>query len=259
MIRVSILLCVYNAENYIIECLESLERQSFKEFEVVLVNDGSTDNTSHIILDFIKVGNLIIKYYEQENRGLTVSLNRAIGLAEGEYFARMDADDIAHPERLERSYEFITENNLDFMCTRSMRFDSRGDIGLFPSQNFSADDKALSPRLMKFGNMFAHGTFFAKREVFKKLGYDERFRTAQDYDFLCRLVKDKNFKQGYCNEVLYQLRVDDNSSGRKTSSSQLENAKQICKEHFGTSFYLIPAANNIFKKYILSLVKRIIS
>jgi len=259
MIRVSILLCVYNAESSITECLESLERQSFKEFEIVLINDGSTDNTSDLILDFMKAGNLTIKYYEQENRGLTVSLNRAIDLAEGEYLARMDADDIAHPERLERSHKFITENNLDFMCTRAMRFNSRGDIGLFPSQSFSVEEKALSPRLMKFGNMFAHGTFFAKREVFKKLRYDERFRTAQDYDFLCRLVKDQNFKQGYCDEVLYKLRVDDNSSGRAKGSSQLENAKQICREHFGTRFYLIPAANNIIKKYTLSLIKRLIS
>jgi glycosyltransferase involved in cell wall biosynthesis len=252
---ISIILCVYNAEKYISEALESLENQTVSGFEVVLIDDGSTDGSKSIIDLFIDKGTLDIKYHYQKNVGLTVSLNRAIELAKGEYLARMDADDIATPKRLEESLKFLKVNDLDFMCTRAMRFDNHGEIGLFPRQNLHTTT-ALNNKIMKFGNMFAHGTFFAKTSVFKTLRYDEAYRTAQDYDFLCRLLGVHHFKVGYLNEVLYLLRVDNDSSGRSKNSKQLDNAVNICRKHFGTTFYLIPNANSRIKRFILSIGKR---
>ncbi len=249
-------MCAYNADKFIDKALDSLKAQSFKDFEVILIDDGSTDRTVQLVQQYIEKKELDIRYYYQENCGLTKSLNRAISLVEGQYIARMDADDISLPNRLERSLAYLEANCLDFMCAKSEMFDEHGVKGYFPSF-VSHNKKSFSAGYLKFGNSYTHGTFFGKKEVFEELGYNERYRTAQDYDFLCRLAKSGKYNAAFLNEVLYRLRVDAESSGRSANSNQVNNAIEIAFEHFGSARYLIPASGYL-KKRILSVFKRII-
>ncbi|MCE4935520.1 glycosyltransferase family 2 protein [Aliivibrio fischeri] len=252
----SILFCVYNADEFIKESLDSIKSQHLDELdlEIVIVNDGSTDSSESIIKDFISENKkkFYIKYVSHENKGLTKSLNLAISMAEGKYIARMDADDISHPRRFLESIEFLEKNKLDLLSTKSTRFYENKEYSSIPKIN--ANKIKINPDLMKFGNPFVHGSFFGKREVFINLKYDEEYRTAQDYDFLCRAFN-AGYKIGYLNKELYKLRIDINSSGRNVNSKQSENAKFIVKKHFKTDRYLLINYKGI-KRIILSLYKR---
>lgn len=102
--KISVVMSVYNGERYLGEAVESIFNQTFSDFEFIIINDGSTDRTPEILTE---IDDPRAKVINQPNRGLTASLNRAIRLAKGEYIARMDADDISEPTRLERQVEVL--------------------------------------------------------------------------------------------------------------------------------------------------------
>lgn len=253
---ISVIICVYNAEKYLYDALDSIEHQSYNHIELVIINDGSTDSSDSIIESFIQLSRLKVVYYKQLNAGLTVSLNKAIALSSGDYIARMDADDISSLDRIEKSFTFLSNNKLDFICSMAERFnDSGNSLGVVPSSIFQIKN-LLSNRILKYGNPVVHGTFFAKRKVFENVKYNEAYRTAQDYDFICNMILNHDYRVGYIPEVLYYLRVDELSSGRKKGGTQLSNAMSICSSYFGSTSSLIPAAIGKKKKY-LSIKKRI--
>lgn len=107
---VSIILPVYNAETYLKDCIDSIVGQTYKNWELLLINDGSTDNSEQVILPFLKSG-LAIKYIKQKtNSGIACCLNLAISQSEGKYIARMDADDLMVPVRLEHQVTYMEEH-----------------------------------------------------------------------------------------------------------------------------------------------------
>ena len=103
---VSVVLPVYNAEEYISEALKSILNQTYDNLEVVVVNDGSTDHSLHVIRS---LADKRVKIISRENRGLVASLNEGIDAASGDYIARMDADDISHPERISKQIRLLEE------------------------------------------------------------------------------------------------------------------------------------------------------
>ena len=105
MHRVTVLMPVYNAELFLSEAIESILRQTWSDFEYLIINDGSTDNSRKIISSFRDPRIRLVD--NPSNLGLTKSLNKGLELAEGEYIARQDADDISHPKRLERQVQFL--------------------------------------------------------------------------------------------------------------------------------------------------------
>ncbi|WP_133151289.1 glycosyltransferase, partial [Vibrio breoganii] len=195
-----------------------------------------------------------IKIIKQENKGLTASLNTAMGLAKGKYIARMDADDISLPSRFKDSRKFLEDNNLDFISTQAERFIGNIEYNKVPRKRRDSTD--INLKSLKYGNPFVHGTYFFKREIFDYMQYNEVYRTAQDYDFIVRLCKSGRYKVGYLNKSLYRLRIDENSSGRSINSSQLYNARKIAIEHFGTDRLLIPKYNG-FRRLAISIWKRL--
>ncbi len=120
----------------------------------------------------------------------------------------MDGDDRSTADRLERSLAFVQDRDLDFITTKAMSFNDDGNIKSFPSLTQRTGQLSYSREILKFGNTFVHGTFFGKRNVFADLFYDEQYRTAQDYDFICRLVLSKKYKSGFLDSVTYYYRVD---------------------------------------------------
>src|SRR5690625_6791695 len=111
-IKISVIMPAYNEERYIAESIQSILNQTFQDFELIIVDDGSTDKTFEIASSF---NDPRVKLYKQQNSGPAAARNKALSLAKGKYIALQDADDRSKPERLEKQYDFL-ENNLDYIA-----------------------------------------------------------------------------------------------------------------------------------------------
>ena len=186
MPKVSVILPVYNAEKFLKEAIDSILNQTFTDFELLLINDGSTDRSKEIIGSF---SDKRINYVENDiNKGLIYSLNRAIDLAEGKYIARMDADDVALPERLEKQIDYLESSDADIVATRVKLIDEKGNA----LPDWDDDAKNTSPSQIKNfllrDNCLAHPTVMAKTSLFKKYRYKHNQKYSEDYDLWLRVV-----------------------------------------------------------------------
>jgi glycosyltransferase involved in cell wall biosynthesis len=157
---VSIVLPVYNAEKYVGAAVDSILRQSYEKFELIIVDDGSTDDSLSVVSSYADPRIKIFK--NKKNLGIVNSLNIGISLSNGEYIARMDSDDIAFPERIAKQLEYIKNSHYDLVSARAITFgDSKNKI--FPIK--------LSPLEAEFGllfvNLIVHPLIFARAEVLK--------------------------------------------------------------------------------------------
>lgn len=190
---VSVIMPVYNAEAYVAETIKSILNQSFTDFEFLILNDGSTDNSGQIIQSF---SDPRIRYLTQENSGIVDSLNRLVQEARGTFWARMDADDLAHPDRLKKQVEWLIDHPDDVMvCCVTDWIDENGR----PLTRWPADDRWRTFDELCVGlfseNAIAHSSVLLRGDVLKQSGLMSRgelYRTmlalAEDYDLWLRLL-----------------------------------------------------------------------
>jgi glycosyltransferase involved in cell wall biosynthesis len=192
--------------------------QSYSNFEVLVVNDGSSDRTAEYLRS-IKDDRLVIVTNEK-NIGITASLNKAVDLASGEYIARMDADDIALPHRLQRQVEFLEANCYDLVSATAHTMNK------FPRRTFGAalndQETALS---LYFFNPVVHPLVLGKAEVFKEHRYVKDFEWAEDYYLWTRLVL-AGLRIGVDAEslLLYRLHSGQVSVSKQEKQMALTNA-----------------------------------
>ena len=221
MPKVSVVMSVYNGEKYLKESVESILNQTFSDFEFTIINDGSTDKTPEILRSF---NDERIKVINQENMGLTRSLNKAINLVIGEYIARMDADDVSLPERLERQVEFLDENlDVGMVGTACKEIDRDGqEIGIFSPPTTNNELKKV---LIRY-NPFVHASVMIRRTVIDKVGiYDESFSSAQDYEFWFRIAK--FYKIANLTQLLLVRRYTTRNISIEKENEQIKNAINI--------------------------------
>lgn len=127
-IKVSIIIPVYNAEKYLKKCLDSIERQTMKEYEIVFVNDGSTDNTKQIIEEFKNKKICQVRCKDKKNAGQAAARNEGLAMAEGEYVAFMDSDDYIKPDYLEKLYQAAVEYNSQAVTCGYYMVDEQGKL-----------------------------------------------------------------------------------------------------------------------------------
>jgi len=195
---VSVVMGVYNGEKYLRDTINSILSQTFKDFEFIIVNDGSTDNTGEILQEYAKKDPRV-KIIEQENQGLTRALIAGCKMVQGKYIARQDCGDISMPERLAKQLERINADKGIALVSCSVNF--FGPAGEFVFSSSSKPDDKLALRGISW-----HGTAFFPRELYKNSGgYRSEFYFAQDLDLWARLAK--YGKVSDCPEVLYEARV----------------------------------------------------
>lgn len=183
---VTVLMSVYNNEGSVSRAISSILNQSFKDFEFLVINDGSTDNTAGIINSFNDSRIRIIN--NKSNLGLTRSLNKGLKKAKGKYIARIDADDFSFPERLEKQITFL-ESNQDFVLLGTSFNIVNNDGKIIKEVIFNTPPEKLYYDLI-FQNMFAHSSVvFRLREVDNLDGYSGDLKYAQDYDLWCKLSR----------------------------------------------------------------------
>ena len=208
---VSNLICTpfnaYNAENTIRSSLLSIFNQTFTEWRLVIINDGSTDNTLRIMKKLRDKDKRIEIIENTKNIGLTKSLNQLLKISNGRYIARQDSDDLSFPYRLTRQINFLKKTNYDIVTSRAVIKNKEVKI---PKYSHLFPNKIV----MKYKNPFIHGTLFLDKNIFEEFGgYDENFYFAQDYKLYSDCYK-KGKKINIINEVLYELNDKDNISNK---------------------------------------------
>ena len=152
--RITVLMSVYNGEKYLKEAIDSVLSQTFKDFEVLIINDGSIDKTSKILKTYKDPRIRIIN--NKKNIGLTKSLNKGLKLARGEYIARMDDDDVSKPNRLEKQFEFMEKNSKYAVVGSFIEIiDSKGNLSNKVERPIKPKD--IGERLLK-GSCIFHGS-----------------------------------------------------------------------------------------------------
>ena len=201
----SVVMSSYNNENTIAASVESILNQDFKNFEFLIIDDASNDNTYEILKKYENLDSRVKVLKNKKNIGLTKSLNLLIKEAKYDLIARQDADDISEKNRFTKQIEFIKKYNLDACTTRARNLNNMKKI---PGITFYIPIKFL----IKIKNPFIHGTLIIKKDVLEDINfYDENYYYAQDYKLFIDLLK-RNYKIRTINKLLYNLNTINNIS-----------------------------------------------
>lgn len=258
---VSVLMPVFNGEKYIREAIDSILNQTFADFELVIVNDGSTDQSASIVESYSDPR--IRLYHNDRNRGLSYTRNRCIELAKGELLAKLDCDDIALPTRLADQVAFLREYEDFGLIGGWVQFiDSSGILGEVAS--FLATSEQI-PSVMLFHNCFAQSALMFRRSVLPREWYRDEYPPAEDYDLWIRIAR-KTRVANLPKVVTYYRLHDANVSKvkhnmmlnaeRKILHWQLEELGFIStEEEFETVFSIKKGNVGLTETYLVKLRK----
>lgn len=200
---VSVIMPVYNGERYLPQAIESILCQTLRDFELLILNDGSTDGTAPLIERYARVDSRL-RVYHQENRGLIAALNRLLALSQGPYVARMDADDISLPHRLEAQLNFLEANPSVALVGGAIELIDSLDV---PSHivRFPTSAHAIRRTLLHH-SCFAHPAVMMRKDAVQAVGgYRKCFAAAEDYDLWLRLAE--RFQLANLQDPVLQYRV----------------------------------------------------
>ena len=235
---ISIIMSVYNGETYLAEAIDSVVKQTFQNWELIIINDCSTDSTSEILEEFSRKDARIKVYPNEVNLKLPTSLNKAISLCSGKYIARMDADDICLPERFEKQYQFMEEHadvalsSCRFMTVKNGVYASGGAGG-------RCDFEALKAMLL-VTNPILHPGVIAKADVMKALNYDTTLTCTEDLELWTRMVLN-NQKMQILPECLLIYRLHDKQITQTTLDRQRTEVLKIEQKYYTALSEEIPA------------------
>ena len=206
--KVTILLSVYNGEKHLSESIDSLLFQTYKNIEILIIDDNSNDATFDICKKYEESFNNIKVFKNLKNLGLTKSLNILIEHSSGTYLARQDADDISEATRIEKQIKFINKYKLDACTTRAF---------VMKQNKITPNKSVYMPKklVMRFKNPFIHGSLMVKKRSILEVGkYNEKFYYSQDYKLMYDLIE-KGYKVKIIKEPLYILNMEGNISIEK--------------------------------------------
>lgn len=259
----SVVMSVYNGEKYLSESIESILNQTYRNFEFIIINDGSTDNTGKIIEEYARKDNRVISV-DQENMGLTRSLNRGIKIAIGDYIARQDSDDVSLPHRFESQIDFFRQNPGLVLC--GTWFEEINENQGSVIRKYPLDDKILR-QYVKYVNYFCHPSVMFSKKIFKAVGgYDESFSSGQDFELWIRMAKEGKISNlpmvlvkkriGFSNTISWLNRKQKISMARKTISKHFSKWYEINPYKF-IRFYLPKLIYGFIPVPILRVVRRL--
>lgn len=201
MPKISVIMPAYNAEKYIKEAMDSILEQTWGDFEFIVLNDCSKDRTEEIILSY--ADERIVYVRNEKNLGVAATLNKGLGLAKGEYIARMDADDISMPDRFEKQVAYLDAHpEVAVLGGLVEIFDENEKTTL---RNYCAAPEQIKIDLL-FASALAHPSVMMRREVISGLGgYDRDFEGLEDYELWCRVAE--NHDIAICPELLLRYRI----------------------------------------------------
>ncbi len=218
--RVSVIMPVYNGEKFLREAIDSILQQSFTDFELLLINDGSSDGSEKIILSYTDPR---IKYIlNSKNIGLIATLNTGIQESSGEYLARMDADDISLPQRFEKQVEFL-DTNLDVavLATKVQQINEADAPQGFWKEDVETTSQAEIKKTMPILNCIAHPSVMMRKTVIEKFGYNTSLKFSEDWGLWLSLLS-ANYKIAKLDEILLRYRIHSSSTTIQVNAKGVE-------------------------------------
>lgn len=219
--KVSVIMSVFNGEKYIHRAVSSILSQSYSDLELIVIDDGSKDRTSEVISSF---RDKRLRFFHQENMGLTKSLNKGLAISQGRWIARHDADDFSIYNRLERQIDYLNSNPevklLGSSCfIQPSKHNVVNEIYSYPCRHSQLVEA------MPYYNPFVHGSIVVDRDTLEKHnGYNENYKYVQDYELWSRLLPE--IKAANYPAPLYVRSVHLNSSEISVDKSNVSNTIQ---------------------------------
>ena len=256
---ISVIMSVYNSEKYLTEAIESILNQTFKDFEFIIINDGSTDKSLDIIRKYQKKDKRIILINNKKNLGLIKSLNNGLRRSRGKYIARMDSDDISLIKRFQTQYDYLEQNQDIFLV-------GTGLIQIDENSNDIIKSKPIRgvefiKQLLEKRNCIAHPTIMFKNK--ERYFYRNKMLYCEDYDLYLRLLNDEK-KIDNIHNILLKYRVTKDSISNSKRSKQdlfVKKAKEFYQQRlkYGKDEYdkfnpqniLVMDIENSLDKFIL--------
>lgn len=209
--RVSVVMTAYNAEHYIAEAIESVCAQSYTDYEIICVNDGSQDGTGEVARSF---GERVLCIEHDTNKGIATGRNTALAAASGEYIAFIDADDIWEPDKLEKQIAFLEANTAYEIVFGMMRQFLSPDLTEEESRTLHCPAEPLQA--------VVPSASFIKRSVFEKIGlFDEKWRVGEFIDWMSR-VQDSGLTYHVLPEILFKRRIHMTNTGVTQRPSRID-------------------------------------
>ena len=235
-VKISVIMGIYNCASTLQEALNSLYAQTFRDFEIILCDDGSTDDTLKIALENQILHSNIVVLKNEENKGLNYTLNRCLEVANGKYIARMDGDDISLPTRFEKEYTFL-ENNPEYsiVSCSMIQFDANGDFRVY-----SPKEKPVKRDFIGSA-VFVHAACLVLKEAYFAVGgysVNKRLLRVEDYHLWFKM-----YEKGYIGyniqEPLYKMRDDRNAYQRRKYKYRINEAyvRSMCYLKLGLPWY----------------------
>ena len=253
MPKVSVIMGVYNVGDTLAEAMDSLFSQTFNDFEVIICDDGSKDNTIEVVTSYLnKYPKQIILLKNKKNLGLNYTLNRCLDVATGEYIARMDGDDISVPERFEKQVRFLDEHpEYSIVSSPMVLFDEKGDFRTTTAIEFPKKVDCVK------SNPFCHAPVMIRAEAYKKIGgytVNKKMLRVEDVDLWFKLCA-AGYRGYNFQEPLYKMRDDRDATSRRKFKYRLNSTYTRlvgCKNVSMPFIYYIYA----FKPIIIGLIPR---
>ncbi|MFA5021559.1 MAG: glycosyltransferase [Patescibacteria group bacterium] len=220
--KISVIMPFYNAKDFLAQAVESILNQTFADFELIIINDASTDNSEQIIQPFL-ADKRIVYVKNDKNQGIVNNLNYGLKIAKAEIIARMDGDDVSLPTRLEEQFQFLLENhNIAAVGSFVKIIDEN-------SQEIDQRTKPIDPQVIKnnliiYSPLVHPATMFRKSIILQVGGYRNQYLYVEDIDLWYRLVY-SGFKISNVSKFLLGYRYHKNSTANQAKA----NAKRAFK------------------------------
>ena len=225
---ISVVMGCYNSSEFISEAIDSILTQTIDDFEFIIIDDCSKDNTVEIIKSYNDPRIILVQ--NAQNMGLGYSLNLGVSMSKGKYIARMDADDISLPERFEKQVDYLVKNP-DYLVLASACIQFISENGIIKKKGLISKQLTMEGirAHVLFGVPFIHPTVMFNAELLyeHKLNYNASFKKAQDYELWSRIVW--NYKVANIKEPTLLYRISNSQASVSCRDEQINYSKSIWK------------------------------
>lgn len=228
--KVSIIMPCYNSEKYIEKAIQSVLDQTYRNFELIIIDDNSTDKTEEIIKNFVKNDFRIIYYKKNEkDKGIAESMNIGIQMSRGKYITRMDSDDIIIPEKIFRQVQFLDKNEDYGIC--SVNIAMMDKLGNVYNENVYPEQKVPSEWTFLWTNPVPNAPCMYRASIIKENNISfSKLKTAEDYDFLGKFIE--LTKIHMINLPLYYYRYNEKSTYNNNINETFKNSIKISENYY---------------------------